>query len=66
VLVNAIRAAGLNRAAIRDALAATTLHPGALGPTTFDGTGAATTPPTLAIVRNGSLHRINQPPHRPP
>lgn len=51
VLISAIRNAGLNRARIRDALAATEGFSGATGTVVFDGTGSRLAVPILMIVQ---------------
>ena len=53
MVIAAIRKAGLNRARIRDAMAAAGETDGVGGPITFDGSGANATPPLLAEVRGG-------------
>ena len=55
MVVRAVRSGGLNRARIRDALAAMEHYEGVCGPLAFDGTGASTSIPTLSMVREGGL-----------
>jgi ABC-type branched-subunit amino acid transport system substrate-binding protein len=55
LLVEAVRAGGLNRAAIRDALAAHAEGRGVTGRLSFDGSGANTADPVLVTVRSGRL-----------
>lgn len=56
LLVRAIRAAGLNRALIRDALYATKTHHGVTGEIVFDTNMNDIGPPWLAVVRQGRFH----------
>ena len=53
VVVKAIRSAGLNRARIRDALAALPAYEGASGPIQWDVFGQNRRPPVLAMIRAG-------------
>jgi branched-chain amino acid transport system substrate-binding protein len=53
LVIRAVREAGLDRAAIRDALAATGGFDGVTGPIRFDGTGATTARPVLLRVADG-------------
>ena len=53
VVVAAIRGAGLNRARIRDAIAALPPYVGASGPIEWDEFGQNRRPPVLAMIRSG-------------
>lgn len=53
VVVAAIRQAGLNRARIRDAIAALPAGAGASGPIEWDEFGQNRRPPALAVIRSG-------------
>lgn len=52
-LIQAIRAAGLNRAKIRDAMTEIKVFHGVTGEMRFDGSGSNISPPVLAVVRDG-------------
>ena len=58
MVVRAIRRAGLNRARIRDALAADPIYRGAAGEIRFNGAGSNVAPPGLAIVQGGRFVRL--------
>jgi branched-chain amino acid transport system substrate-binding protein len=58
IVIESVRAAGLNRAKIRDAMAATRDFPGVTGPITFDGTGNFVGEVKLAIVEGGKYKRL--------
>ena len=58
MVVRAIRRAGLNRARIRDALAADPTYRGAAGEIRFDGSGSNVSPPMLSVVRGGRFVRL--------
>ena len=60
LIVRAIRRAGLNRAKIRDALAADPVYRGVAGEIRFDGAGSNVVPPMLAVVRGGRFVRLRQ------
>lgn len=53
LLFQAIRAGGLNRAKIRDALAEIEVFHGVTGEIRFNGSGGNVSPPVLAVVRDG-------------
>ncbi|MCD6334582.1 MAG: ABC transporter substrate-binding protein [Candidatus Latescibacteria bacterium] len=53
LLIRAIRAGGLNRAKIRDALAEIRRFHGVTGEIRFDGSGSNVSPPVLVVVRDG-------------
>jgi branched-chain amino acid transport system substrate-binding protein len=53
LLIRAIRAGGLNRAKIRDALAEIKRFQGVTGEIRFDGSGSNVSPPVLVVVRDG-------------
>lgn len=57
LLVAAIHRAGLNRARLRDALAALSPWPGAAGPVTWDRSGGNTRPAVLGTIRDGRVVR---------
>ncbi len=58
IVVEAIRSAGLNRARIRDAMAATKNFPGVTGPISFDGTGNFMGEVKLAVVEGGKFKKL--------
>ncbi len=57
LLIAAIRAGGLNRARIRDALAGGEPFVGATGEIRFDGTGGNVSPPVLMVIPDGGFVR---------
>jgi len=59
MVVRAIRRAGLNRAKIRDMLAADSICRGVVGEIRFDGSGSNVSPPMLAVVRDGRFVRLS-------
>jgi branched-chain amino acid transport system substrate-binding protein len=63
LLIRAIRAAGLNRAKIRDALAEIKSFHGVTGEIRFDGSGSNVSPPVLVVVRDGRFVPLR---HSPP
>lgn len=61
LVIAAIRQAGLNRARIRDALAAASPYDGAGGRIEWDPTGQNRRPPVLAVIRSGAPAPARQP-----
>jgi branched-chain amino acid transport system substrate-binding protein len=60
-LIQAIQAAGLNRARIRDAMAEIKVFHGVTGEMRFDGSGSNISPPVLAVVRDGRFVPLSRP-----
>ncbi len=60
LVIAAIRAGGLNRARIRDALAGGVPYAGVTGEIRFDGTGSNTTPPVLAVIQDSHLISLDR------
>ncbi|MFS8524924.1 MAG: ABC transporter substrate-binding protein [Limnochordales bacterium] len=58
IIIQAINQVGPNRAAVRDAIAATTDFPGVTGPTTFLENGDADKPLLIFEVQNGRFVRV--------
>ncbi len=65
LLVAAIRKAGLNRAAIRDAVEQLSPWPGVAGAVTWDPLGANSRKPTLGTIRNGDAVPVRPAPPAP-
>ena len=62
LLIRAIRAGGLNRAKIRDALAGVEVFHGVTGEIRFDGSGSNVSPPILTVIRDGRFVPLRQRP----